>query len=353
MVGSKRVRQLLAVSGVMGAVIFGATSGAGAQTPSTFSLGYPSVAKGQYSEMNPLPHAAVTLGLARHYGDTSHDAELAKISLEVAANAQLGKPLNLDQDRRARKIASTVFDQYAERLVIDAVGGQDKFNLARVAAKLNAPADCSNDLPALWGIDHKTELIRIDTAAAKATVSFTLDKPLCQPVTFELQSWKKVEGKPWPAPQVVNDVQKQTVQNAGTYNWTVELPTQAASAAQQQALDLGGIIDGLKTLVCAAQVDFTRSEALAPEGVVVPSLIDYAQLDSATPEDPQFAAAGLLPSDVCVQGEQVTRATGGGSLPNTGAHSGAMALTAAGLIALGWLCLAGRAAMDSLQKVQN
>jgi len=335
----------------MSIVVLGTASGAGAQSPTAVDLRTPSVQKGQWSEMNPLPHAATTLALARHFGDTSYDDDVARVGIAVATEAQLGRPISLEHDAEVRRITATVYERYAERLVVDALGGERNYNLAKFAARVNAPADCSNDLSVLWGIDHKTKVIKFDTKNAKASVSFTLDKPLCQPVSFELQSWKKIDGKPFPAPQVVNDVVRKEVQAAGTYTWEVALPTETP----KREAGIGDIINAVLPLVCAAQVDFTRSEGFGPDGAVIPSLIDFAQFDVATPEEPQFAEANAFPADLCVSdnqvaGEQVSR---GGVLPTTGRFSMPLFFTALGLIALGWICLAARATAEALENAQK
>jgi len=345
-----RVARLAAVAGVSAIALMSFGGAAGAQ--SGVSWGGNSVQPGQYSDMDPTPHAAAALSLAHYYNDSSYDAAAFEIAAQLADDQANGRALNPDADRRTIAIAKEIHAKYATQLVIDTMGGEANFNLAKQVAAFAAPEGCSDDYDFMKEIALKTQLIDTNTRDGQASVTLHLDRPLCTPTTFELQSWSKIGSKPWPSPQVVHDVDSQLVHEAGVYTFEVAAP--------------GGILG----LVCAAQLDFARtSGGFGPEGPITPALLDFAQYDDSTPNDPAYSSWNYFPADICddtpqtggetaepdntvpvqVAGQQTSKPVSG-SLANTGASTVPMLLVGAVFLIGGWLCLAGKAAIGALAK---
>lgn len=345
-----RVARLAAVVGVSALTLMSIGGPAGAQTG--LSWASKEVKVGEYDEMDPVPHAAVALSLAHHYGDTSYDAAIFELGAQLADDEANGRALHPDADRRGLAIATEIYEKYARQLVADGMGGQANYDLAKQVAAAIAPAGCSDDYDFVTDLHVKTQLIDTNVRDGQASVTLVLDRPLCTPVNYQLQSWSKVGEKPWPAPQVVYDATSQTVQAAGVYTFEVSTP--------------GGILG----LVCAMQLDFARtSSGFGPQGAIIPALIDFAQFDYNTPDDPAYSSWNYFLSDICddtpdTGGEQVETpqpappAVGGqqvskpvtGKLANTGVSTAPLLVVSAVLLIGGWLCLAGKAAIGALAR---
>ncbi|MCZ7527412.1 MAG: hypothetical protein M5U14_14145 [Acidimicrobiia bacterium] len=207
---------------------------------------------------------------------------------------------------------------------------------------------------------------------ATVTATVTVHQPLCSPLDVTLASYVKSNPEVWfLGHQTLHDSDTKTVQAAGTYTWTVSLPTAP---------------DGR---VCATQTDFYRgtnppsrlegldvTKLLAPEagidiagfpvdvgaavgqvvnvasgnnGINALNLIDYIQLDA-----PQFAGCLDVGGAVATRGGdpgvQVAGITG--ELPATGAETLPLAATGVLLLGFGWIVLAAASLLGPGHRTQ-
>lgn len=341
MFGVRRLRRVAAMGGIATITVLGAlgTAPAGGQSGRS-----PLEILNDKHQMN---FAAIEV--AHYYGDYSYDAEVGQILGAVNEDYARGRVTDPKVARRAWELAGQAYDKYYERVAIDAAGGQERYDLAKTAAGFVAPAGCSNDQSFLWGMNHLGELIDTDARDRKASVTIVLDQPLCQPVKLTLLSFAKPGDRPWPAPQRFQDSDTETLSAAGTYTLEVDIPT-------------------IFGLLCAAQIDLAREASFGRDGAIGPALIDAAQYDVATPKDREHELSNLLGSDICATpptavGPNVTAkpaaitASAGfydpgvqGTLPYTGSNTVPLVALSVGLIALGWVFLAGKSALKALEE---